>query len=570
MVPRHLAVAVFVALTLVLLPAALGPTRGRVLGADATHGPEVLEVQPQDGAVSVVGTFETPPAPAAPGATGTESELNEGSPPPVPRVEDGVVGQGLGEPTVVMAPGAQAEPTPDDVIFAAQPVVVAANASSTAEPQVAAKGDRLFLTWNWGAAQSFDGGATFRYVDPFTAFPAAGDGFCCDQLAAYVPEHDVWVWVLQYLSTPGPTGTNVLRLALAQGDAAFEALSFTTFDLTAQDAGLPDGVWLDQPKLGWSDAALFLSVNGYRPTSPEGEAQEREDQESEDQYVAAVVWRLPLESLVAGALSGSYFTTEHELDPLGQVLFAPHPIRDSGSAMYLASHVDQATLGIWEWPDDAAAPAFRRVVSHTASGEPLLFPLGPAYSCPLESAADPVTSDWCAFDDPRIKTAWRRGDVIGYAWNVPQGAGWETEYPWMWAVEIDTAGIAACEEGSCVVGHPSIWLPDRAIQHAAVAPNAAGDLGGVALAGGGPYPLSCYALARPSDAPPDAGWSLLVVGQSDADSPEPRSGDYLGVAQPTSDASSWIGTCMTLHPGESWTETHVHVAGFGRRADLEP
>ena len=404
-------------------------------------------------------------------------------------------------------------------------------------------------------------GATFRYLDPFSALPSAGDGFCCDQLAAYLPAHDLWVWVLQYLPTPGAEGSNVLRLAIAQGDEAFDASEFTYFDFTAQEAGLPAGIWLDQPKVGWTDEAVFLSVNGYHPLPPDGDAS----------YEASVVWRLAIDRLLAGALSGNVMTTVGQKDAAGQALFAPYPLRDSGSTMYLAAHLDQATLAIWEWADGGTGPVFREITSRAETGEPLNYPLGTQYSCPAEGAEDPTTSDWCAFSSDRINTGWRRGDIVGFAWNVPQGAGWEADFPWLWGTELDPSRFDSCDDGSCVVGYPSVWLEDRAVQYAAIAHNTAGDLAGVVLAGGGPHPLGCYALSRANDSPPDAGWRILTVALSEADSPEARSGDYLGAAPPTADGDGFAGACMTLHGGDGQpTMTRVHVATFGQRSDVEP
>jgi hypothetical protein len=51
------------------------------------------------------------------------------------------------------------------------------NASFIAEPTVAAKGDRMLVVWNWGAAFSNDGGESFGYVHPPRAFPPAAGGF---------------------------------------------------------------------------------------------------------------------------------------------------------------------------------------------------------------------------------------------------------------------------------------------------------------------------------------------------------------------------------------------------------
>jgi hypothetical protein len=545
---------------LVLLTAA---TPGVALGAEATDGGITVQVgalPAKAGQVAEGTRYEQPPVSGAPAATGTEAELNEGGPPPVPPREDGVAGQGIGEPTIIAAPGAQGDPTPQDLIYATQPVVATDTASSTAEPQVAVNGDRMLVTWNWGVAQSSDGGATFTYLDPFTHFPSAGDGFCCDQLAAYVPEHDLWVWILQYLPTPGPTGSNVLRVAVAQGDGAFDMGSFTYYDLTAQEVGMADGVWLDQPKIGWTDDALFVSVNGFRPLEPDGDGQ----------FEAAAIWRMPFDDLISGNATSTFITTDGAFDAQGRELFGPYPIRDSGDTMYLAAHIDQATLGVISWPDGAPDRiGYGAITSRTDTGEPLVYPLGTErYTCPADGG-DPETSDWCAFSDERITAGWRRGDIVGWAWNVSQSEAWGARYPWVFATEIDLTRIDRCADGSCVVGHPAIWLADQAVQYPVFAVNARGDLGGAVLAGGGANRLGCVALVRAADAPPDAAWEALTIARSDADSPEPRSGDYLGVAPYGDDQSAWTVTCMTLLAGSEATKTQVHVASFGRRSDVE-
>ena len=60
-------------------------------------------------------------------------------------------------------------------------------------------GNTVFMTGNWWAAISRNGGRTFTHVDPFTAFGGGYGGFCCDQVAIYSPVADATVWVLQYL-----------------------------------------------------------------------------------------------------------------------------------------------------------------------------------------------------------------------------------------------------------------------------------------------------------------------------------------------------------------------------------
>jgi len=89
-------------------------------------------------------------------------------------------------------------------------------ASNVGEPSTAMNGQVVFYTGNWYAASSPDGGNTFQYLDPatvFKQFDPPGSQFCCDQVVNYIPQIDMFVWLLQY----GPeSGDNIQRLAFAK------------------------------------------------------------------------------------------------------------------------------------------------------------------------------------------------------------------------------------------------------------------------------------------------------------------------------------------------------------------
>ena len=90
-------------------------------------------------------------------------------------------------------------------------------ASSVGEPSVAVKDKVVMYTGNWYAARSIDGGASFEYIDPFTAFPdPQGLGMCCDQVVNYIASIDTFVWLLQYGPKTGPDIDNLQRLAFAK------------------------------------------------------------------------------------------------------------------------------------------------------------------------------------------------------------------------------------------------------------------------------------------------------------------------------------------------------------------
>ncbi|MGE5834239.1 MAG: hypothetical protein ACM4AI_07155, partial [Acidobacteriota bacterium] len=54
--------------------------------------------------------------------------------------------------------------------------------STVGEPSLAASGNQVFLSGNWYASRSVNAGAAWTHVDPFTTFPSAAGGFCCDQV----------------------------------------------------------------------------------------------------------------------------------------------------------------------------------------------------------------------------------------------------------------------------------------------------------------------------------------------------------------------------------------------------
>ncbi|MCW3063493.1 MAG: hypothetical protein JWN32_665 [Solirubrobacterales bacterium] len=199
--------------------------------------------------------------------------------------------------------------------------------SFTNEPSVAAHGNRILETWNWGAALSKDGGSTFTYLDPYTAFPTAHGGFCCDQLAYYVPQQDLWVWMLQYRKDD--TG-NVLRIAWARGDSDFDVPRMTYTDLSpAELGGYSQPAWFDYNGVSSTTKYLYVSSNVV------------------DAGYEGVVMRIPLQELAAGSVNHS------DVKYLKTHLHSPRLVQGATSTMYFAAHVTASSLRVWSWDDDS-------------------------------------------------------------------------------------------------------------------------------------------------------------------------------------------------------------------------
>jgi hypothetical protein len=414
-------------------------------------------------------------------------------------------------------------------------VVSRGRAIFIAEPDVAANGNRVVVTWNDGAAFSSDGGRTFELVDPATKFPRIHEGFCCDQRVLYVPGADLWVWVLQYWADE--TG-NVQRVAIARGDAGFDRRDFRIFDLApAGFASTPerrsDYHELDYPDIAATRAHLFLSSNVFGGSG---------------RYTGTVVVRLPLAQLAAGGVRPDVRIVQNGLD--AAVFAGGDP-----DTMYFAQHLDTSRLRVWSWPDTAASPTSVDV-DHTR------YPYSSfgGYSCPRQGAAG---GDWCerltngrSFNDDRGTAGWVAGDTLGFAWNAQQDPANGFRYPFVMVVRLDRSSMKLRDE-------PFIWSPDFAYEYAAIAESGGGELGGVLLAGGGTRYQTCAAITGPVPDGSSGGWTVAVVDESDSDPLADTAGDYLG-AKHGGPGGGWVGSCMTLHGGGGERNVEVRfVASTG-------
>lgn len=98
--------------------------------------------------------------------------------------------------------------------------------SNVCEPATAANDRQLFMTGNWFASSSADGGSTWTAISPFSRFPASAGGFCCDQVVMFNPRHRIWIWLLQY--STASNGENIFRIAISR-EATFGSWYYWDF-----------------------------------------------------------------------------------------------------------------------------------------------------------------------------------------------------------------------------------------------------------------------------------------------------------------------------------------------------
>jgi hypothetical protein len=407
------------------------------------------------------------------------------------------------------------------------------------EPSIASNGSgSLLQTWNWWAARSSDGGSSFTYMDPYSTFPDSYGGFCCDQLAYYEPSRDLFIWVLQYVQ--GATGDNAIRIAVANGAAGLAANTWHFWDLTTSQVGAPLD-WFDQPKIGTSANYAYIELSKYTKVTNDGDG--------------SVLYRIPLDTLANPAATLTYNWYQ-------PTTFSPAPVQRAGSTMYFGSHLTTTTLRLYVWPESSTGVG---TVDVPNTKYPQHFP----YSCPKTGRTQASPSDWCprasgtggyAHDD-RINSGWLANGVIGFAWDASQGAVSggvrpSFKYPYVHVLRINEATKTRIDE-------PIIYSPSYAVEWPSLAANAAGDVGGAVMWGGGAFEENCGAVIHDSRSGPGF-WEFHRLASSSADTSEAKSGDYTtsrGVS------NGWISACYSVRAGT----VHSQYFAFSRTSDaLQP
>ena len=406
-----------------------------------------------------------------------------------------------------------------------------------AEPDVASKGDRALVTWNHGAAFTSNGGESFTLVSHDELRRGPG-GYCCDQLALYEPARDLWIWFVQ--GEIGPSLHNQIRISVAKGDEDFDSRSFKDWTFSAEsfrellDEADPkpdlSSTFLDYPNIDVTAEHLFLTINVY----------------SKGVYANTIVLRIALDDLAAKT---DVPTWRYVADPHGTARL----VDGASDTMYFAQHIDSATLRIWRWGDAEVNPTTRDVAHSSYTRNQL------GYTCKRTGAN---TGDWCKrlrdegpTNDDRPTSAWLTDGVLGFAWNANNDPDRNFPYPFVMVVRVDAETFAVKDE-------PHIWSPNHAYQYAAISPNARGDLGGVAIAGGGAHYWTCTALVN--DDASGGAWEARVLDVSDADAAADETGDYLGATPYEPGSNTWKATCMTLDGGGLATDVQVRLYHIGR------
>ena len=314
-------------------------------------------------------------------------------------------------------------------------------ASNVGEPSVAMSGDVVFYTGNWYAAISSDGGKTFRFIDPSTAFERfdpPGTSFCCDQVVQYVAEIDTFVWLLQY-DAPNDVD-NFQRLAFAK-TADVVAGRWRLFDITTRKLGVR-GAFLDFPDLAVGAKALYMTTNIF----PQNSAK-----------TGSAVVRIPFKSITKGPFRVTRFVTfDH---------FSIRVAQNCGATAFFAAHENTSTLRVFSWRETRRRPKSTLIAVSRWIG-------GNGYH-----SRTPDNRRWLDRADPRITGAALAGNELWFAWGVNRGSNQRAK-PFIQIARIDAVNLVLLE-------NVNVFDADSATGYAALATNSDDEVGIAYFIGGG-------------------------------------------------------------------------------------
>ena len=411
--------------------------------------------------------------------------------------------------------------TPNDTVTLVKSVqlndvATADTASHVCEPSVAINGNVVFYTGNWFAAVSTDGGTTFRYVDPYKAFPnPPGMGFCCDQVVHYIKSIDTFIWSLQY--TQDAAGKNIQRVAYAT-TARVKTGSWRFFDITPASLGLAAGIWLDFPDLATGQNMLYLTTNCFKGNV----------------WKASAVVRINLSSFTSGTLSASRsVSTTH---------FSLRVAQNCGATAYFAAHNSTSSLRVFSWKESSATPTSNIVTVASWSAGPY-------------SSTTPDGRNWLQRADPRLGGATLSGNELWFAWGSAKGGANARPNPFVQIARINATTMALIE-------NINLWDPNSAICYSGLSTNSNDEVGvSYTIGGGTRYPTHVVGILT--------GTRRQVITFTSARGPtDNKWGDYLTVRQNYPNQKLFCATGYSLQSGAGASDATPNLAIFGRSGDV--
>ena len=341
---------------------------------------------------------------------------------------------------------------------------------------------------------------------------------------AHDPGTNTIFWLQQFIPnsfSPPSSTTGTQRI---NDDQNSDGTWDCAYDINTTLVGLPTSTWFDFPDLTVSSNFLYHSSNAFTYGW---------------NWAGGYVGRYPLAELAA-------CTTPLTIDAFTSGSGSFRLSRGADETMYFAAHQSSSSLRIWTWPDSDATPtATTKSISPWATG---------SYSCP-----GPDGRNWCGRHDGRIQAGFITGNAVGFIWTPSQGGGFP--FPYMRESTFDTGNNLA------VLDEIDIWNPSLAFMYPSASVNAAGQIGGTVMWGGGDtHYASCSAWMADSPTQEDLvplAHATSIAGTVGPQNGDGRSGDYTLSEVYYPDDTQFVGACFAYQNFGRGTSTYIR---FGRTA----
>ncbi len=385
------------------------------------------------------------------------------------------------------------------------------NLSNLGEVSVAENGETIMMTGNTWMALSEDAGGTFTYINPTTIFPQDDGGLCCDQVVLYVPQYDLFVWLIQYRSTNARDGTRDNRIRIAvqstEGVRSSNGTAWTYWDFISN-------VFSTNGSLDYNDMTA-TSTSLYWNSMIAG---------------GRVVVRIPLDQLAKSTTVNFRFTG-------GTNAVFSHITQNPNNQVYWAGHVDTSQLRVYNWPDGDNSYYWRAVNINSWPND-------------SESSITPDGTDWMQWEGGITTYIYGnalQGSDVWFAWQAGRGGGFPQPHVQM--VRLNASTFAFQEQ-------VQVWNPDFAFQDAFLSTNSGGELGMSIGFGGGPWHGN-HAVGVWGD--------FVVYYPALSTRSVTRWGDYNTSRRSGSNPRQWVAGGYTLTTDGSGSNITVpHYIRFGR------
>jgi hypothetical protein len=400
--------------------------------------------------------------------------------------------------------------------------------SNTQEPSTGAHGNIIFQTGNWYASRSFDNGATWSSLDPFSIF---GFGFCCDQVTLYEPVRDRQFWLLQY--------SDHLTLVSSGGS---DLDNWCGFNIFAGAIGEPSTTELDYNDVAVSNNYIYFTTNYFPVAATPGSAIVRFNTDD----LAACPSSISYDYLALGADTGGFMWK---------------PVQGAQDTMYWGTDGGPGPIGasfrLYGWPEIGGISFTDYTI------DPFVyFTRSSGQNC---ASADGVVTNWCQFSDSRTLGGYRANGVIGFSFNAKQDD--VHPFPYTRRVYINEVDLSYLRSDD-------LWATNAALLLLSLAPNGSGDVGGSFAWGGGTdadhfYPGGGALIEDALTPTPPWETALFLTGGGNTCTSGgiPRWGDYLTARGYSSDPTRWVATSYAIQGGNcgspgAYSEPHNLI--FGR------